>query len=103
VSKRDITTSIDMGDGNGPIPVDLQQLERKTQELGIFNRMLALVQEQRSLGDDIAELGTEAKAAGFDPGAIRLAVKRKLETAEQTEKREAQETTAQQLLLFADN
>lgn len=62
------------------------------------DRLVNLEEERRELALQIREVYDEAKNAGHLKGAIRLVVKRKLETEDQRETREAIEREAEQIL-----
>jgi uncharacterized protein (UPF0335 family) len=78
---------------------ETQAAERQAQEVRFFERMKQLETERRSLAEDMKALSDEAAENGFDAAAIKLAVKRSMESDEQRTKRERLEQAAEQLLL----
>ena len=69
------------------------------------DRLLALENSRRELGEDIKELMTEAKSAGFSKdeiAGIKLAVRRSFETEDKKAARLSAEEFAKALGDFAD-
>jgi uncharacterized protein (UPF0335 family) len=60
----------------------------------IVERIVRLTEEKNALGDDIKEIMQEAKSAGYDIPALRIVVKRALETDEKRAKRQTAEEIA---------
>jgi uncharacterized protein (UPF0335 family) len=50
---------------------------------GILDRILRLEEEKRATADAIKDIYQEVKSAGYDQKAVRIIVRRELETAEQ--------------------
>lgn len=73
----------------------------------IVERIERLEEERKALGSDIKDIYTEAKSAGHDVKAVRIAVKRQMETEEKRKAREAVETEAELIIAalgaFADS
>lgn len=73
----------------------------------IVSRIVRLSEEKAALGEDIKDIYTEAKSAGHDVKAVRIAVKRQMETEEKRKAREAVETEAELIIAalgaFADS
>lgn len=61
-------------------------------------RIASIEGERQGLAEDVRDVLKEAKGAGFDPKAIRAIVRRRLESEEAREKREAHEETLEQYL-----
>jgi uncharacterized protein (UPF0335 family) len=59
--------------------------------VSIIDRIVALEEDRKELASDIKDVLAEAKSAGWNPRAIRLAVKRRMETAAQAKTREEAE------------
>ena len=59
----------------------------------LIDRIIRLEEEKRDTSEGIKDIYTEAKSAGFDPKAIRVLVKREMETAEQRASRLSVEET----------
>lgn len=57
----------------------------------IVDRIVRLEEEKRGLSDDIKEIYTEAKSAGWSKKALRLYIKEELEDADAREARESAE------------
>lgn len=72
----------------------------------IVDRIVHLEEERRELSADIKDIYTEAKSAGFTPAAIRILVRRELESAEKRADRIAVEGEVEMLTrslgLFAE-
>ena len=64
----------------------------------IVDRIVRLEEEKQSLSTDIKAIYQEARSAGFEPKAVKIAVKREMETAEQKAAREAVEAEAALIL-----
>jgi len=67
-------------------------------ELPFFDRIVNLEKEKQALADDIKEVYAEAKQEDIDVKALRLAVKRHLESDEKRMLREAAEEEADRIL-----
>jgi uncharacterized protein (UPF0335 family) len=57
------------------------------QLVSIVDRIVRLMEEKKSLQDDIKDIYAEAKSAGHEVKALRVVVKRRMETADQHAKR----------------
>ena len=66
---------------------------------GYIDRIVALEEEKREIALSIRSVYEEVKAANFLKGAIRMVVKRKLETDEERASREAIESEAEQIMV----
>ena len=55
------------------------------------NRIVDRETEKAEIADDIRSIYAEAKSAGYDPAAVRIVVKEKLEDYDKRKKREARE------------
>lgn len=73
----------------------------------IVNRILRLTEEKAALQSDIKDIYAEAKSAGFDVKAVRVAVRRASETEEKRKAREEVEAEAELIIAalgtFADS
>lgn len=73
------------GPGAGPVPGKGHNSGTSVQAYA--DRLQNLKEQQRELAEDIKELKAEAKGNEIDPRALEVVVKRRMETAEQREKR----------------
>lgn len=64
----------------------------------IVDRIVRLEEEKQGISADIKGIYQEAKSAGFGPKAVKIAVKREMETAEKRAAREAEEAEAQLII-----
>lgn len=73
----------------------------------IVARIVRLSEEKAAIGEDIKDIYTEAKSAGHDVKAVRIAVKRQMETEDKRKAREAVESEAELIIAalgeFADS
>jgi uncharacterized protein (UPF0335 family) len=63
----------------------------------LLDRAVRVETERKELGDALKDLYTEAKSAGYDPKAMRVLVKRELETPEKQAKRQELEMTVEMM------
>lgn len=77
-----------------PIPPPIMELPRMADQrlVSMVDRIVALEEDRRALGGDIKDIFAEAKSAGYDTGALRLVVRRRLEDEEKRLAREDRET-----------
>lgn len=64
---------------------------------GFVARLCALEEERGQISGSIRDLKLEIKAAGLDPAAVALVVKRKLEAPEKARRREEREAEADRI------
>lgn len=64
----------------------------------IVDRAVHLEEERKALAADLKDLFKEAQSAGYDPKAVKLVVKRQIESEEKRAKRVATEDEAELML-----
>lgn len=81
-------------DKRGGSAPDPQTQDSNNQVRSYVDRIVRLEEEKRETAKAIKDVYDEAKSAGFAPKAIRIVVKREMETADQRAAREAVEAEA---------
>lgn len=81
-------------DKRGRSATDPQAQDSNSQVRSYVDRIVRREEEKRETARAIKDIYDEAKSAGFTPKAIRIVVKREMETADQRAAREAVEAEA---------
>jgi uncharacterized protein (UPF0335 family) len=76
----------------------VEAADEKKRLRSIVDRIVRLEEERASLGNDVKEIYTEAKSAGYSKKALRIVVKREMEDADARAAREASETEAELIM-----
>lgn len=80
------TVSVTSNDG---APMEAPKPRKGTDRLRSYiDRIVRLEEQRRELAEDVKDIYTEAKHAGYQPATLRKVVKRRLETDEQRAKRQ---------------